>query len=62
MIQRIGDWYAKNQHSYIRIYENSDLPHLCPMFVPNRLLLREIGYQTSVKGIEASLSAIFKRD
>lgn len=60
-LQGIGDWYVKKRHSYTRISGLNDTPHLLPMFVPNRLLLKEITYEMGVRGITTSLIGSSKR-
>jgi hypothetical protein len=47
-IKEIGDWFLDEEFSYIRIYGCEGAPHILPRYVPNRLALREITYQTMV--------------
>ena len=60
-LQGIGDWYIKKYHSYIQIYSLNNTPDMFPKFVPNRLMLKEIAYQTGSKGIANSLAMGSKR-
>jgi hypothetical protein len=46
---------------YIRIYGCEGAPHILPRYVPDRLALREIAYQTIGVGIVASLSKSQKK-
>jgi hypothetical protein len=54
-IKEIGDWYIDEDFSYIRIFGCVATPHLLPRYVPNKLVLREITYQTMSKGITRAL-------
>jgi hypothetical protein len=49
------------EFSYIRIYGCEGAPHILPRYVPNRLALREIAYQTVSVGIATFLSRSQKR-
>jgi len=42
----VEDWYLGKYYSYIMVYGTSGAPHILPYFVPDRLLMREIAYQT----------------
>jgi hypothetical protein len=42
----IIDWYLGKYYTYIRVYGTTGAPHIFPYFVPYRLLIREIAYQT----------------
>lgn len=54
-LEGIGDWYVDTYHYDIHIYGLNDASHMLPMFVPNRMLIKEITYQTGVKGIAHTL-------
>jgi len=55
VLSNIGDWYIERDFTYIRIYGATKAPHLLPKFVPERLVLREIAYQTILHGFNAYL-------
>jgi hypothetical protein len=55
-LKDIGDWYVKKYYTYIQIYGATGAPHLLPKYVPDKLLAREIAYQTIEKGATAYLS------
>jgi hypothetical protein len=38
-----------------RIYGVTQAPHTLPTYVPNRLIIQEIGYQTTLHGFNACL-------
>jgi hypothetical protein len=46
----------KKYYTYIWIYGATGAPHLLPKYVPDKLLAREIAYQTIEKGATAYLS------
>lgn len=60
-IRSIGDWYIEEFYTYIRILGHTSAPHLLPKYVPDRLVLREIAYQTVVEGVTALLSSHSKK-
>ena len=60
-LQGIKDLYVEEHHTYIRIYGLNYFPHLLLMFVPSLLLLKEISYQTNIKGITTSLASSSKK-
>ena len=51
----------EERYTYIRIYGLTGTPHLLPSYVPDRLLLKEIAYQTGVKGIVVVLASMSKK-
>jgi hypothetical protein len=55
VIRRIGDWYLMEHGTYIRIYGAMKPPHLLPRFIPDKLVLQEVAYQTIIHGVEGML-------
>jgi hypothetical protein len=55
-LREIGDWYIKKYYTYVRIYGAIGPPHLLSKYVPDKLLVREISYQTIEKGVTSYLS------
>jgi hypothetical protein len=55
IIKNIGDWYVMQHGTYIRIYGATKAPHLLPRFVPDKLVLQELAYQTIIHGVGAAL-------
>jgi len=47
----LGDWFIDEELSYLRIYGCEGSPYILPRYVPNKLALREIAYQTISVGI-----------
>jgi len=56
LIKNIGNYYLQEDYTYLRIYGVIASPHIFPKFVPNRLILSEISYQTILQGFNASLA------
>jgi hypothetical protein len=42
--------------TYIKVCKATKAPHLLPKFIPNRLVMQEIAYQTLVYGVGAALN------
>jgi hypothetical protein len=57
----IADWYIEESFSYIRVYGCFASPHALPKFLPDRLICREVAYQTVSAGITKELKATQKR-
>jgi hypothetical protein len=45
-LKDIADWYMRKYYTYIIFYGNLGAPHLLSIYVPDRLLIQEIAYQT----------------
>jgi hypothetical protein len=61
VISRVGNWYLEEKSTYLRIFGAIGAPHLLPAYVPDRLVLGEICYQTILQGFNASLVKDKKR-
>jgi hypothetical protein len=55
-LKEIRDWYVKKYYTYIKVYGSTELPHLLPKYVPDKLLAKEIAYQMVEKGITTYIS------
>jgi hypothetical protein len=55
IIRRIGDWYLMEHGTYIRIYGAMKAPHLLPRYVPDKLVLQEVAYQTVINRVREIL-------
>jgi hypothetical protein len=42
-------------NTYLRIYKATKAPHFLPRFIPDKLVLQEISYQTMIHGVGATL-------
>jgi hypothetical protein len=60
VIRRIRDWYLMEHDTYIRMYGVMKPPHLFLQFVPAKLVLQEVAYQTIIHGVGGMLY-IFKK-
>jgi hypothetical protein len=56
LLKSIGNWYLQEDYTYLRIYGVTAPPHLLPKYVPNRIILGEIAYQTILQVFNASLA------
>jgi hypothetical protein len=61
MISKVSHWYLDEHDTYIRVLAGTRTPHLLPVHVPNRLVVREICYQTILQGYNATLVKDKKR-
>jgi hypothetical protein len=59
-LKDIADWYMRKYYTYIKVYGNSRAPHILPRYVPDRLLIQEISYQTMETGITFSFQVVEK--
>jgi hypothetical protein len=57
----IADWYIEESFSYIRVFNCYISPHALPRFLPDRLVCREVAYQTVSGGITKELKVAQKR-
>jgi hypothetical protein len=55
ILKYIGNWYLQEKFTYFRIYGVVASPHLLPIYVPNKLVLSEIAYQTILQGFNSLL-------
>lgn len=45
-IQTITKWFGEELFTYVRVFGSAASPHILPLYVPDKLLAREISYQT----------------
>jgi hypothetical protein len=57
---RIGDWYLMEHDTYIWIYGAIKPTHLLPRFIPDKIVLREVSYQTIIHGVRGMLYRLEK--
>jgi hypothetical protein len=62
IISKFGHWYLDERDTYIRVFKSTGAPHLLPMYVPDRLVVGEICYQTILQGYNATLVKYKKRE
>jgi hypothetical protein len=58
---KLADWFIEENFSYIRVFGCSVPPHALPRFLPDRLVCREVAYQTVTGGINKELKAVQKK-
>jgi hypothetical protein len=61
IISKVGHWYLDECDTYIRVFSAIRAPHLLPVYVPDRLIVGEICYQTILQGYNATLVKDKKR-
>jgi hypothetical protein len=61
MISKVGHWYLDEHDTYIRVFGATRAPHLLLVYVPDRLVVGEICYQTILQGYNATLVKDKKR-
>ena len=57
----VADWYMEAEFSYIRVFSASIPPHALPLFIPNRMVCREIARKTMIGGIRKELKGFLKK-
>jgi hypothetical protein len=55
VISKMGHLYLDERETYIRVFGATRAPHLLPIYVPDRLVLGKICYQTILQGYNATL-------
>jgi hypothetical protein len=55
VIKRIEDWYLVDNGTYIKVYDATKSPCLLPQFVPYKIVLQEVAYQTVIHGVGGML-------
>jgi hypothetical protein len=58
---KLADWFIEENFSYIRVFGCFVPPHALPQFLPDRLVCREVAYQTVAGGINKELKAAQKK-
>jgi hypothetical protein len=58
---KLADWFIEEKFSYIRVFGCSVPPHALPRFLPDRLVCREVSYQTMTGGINKELKESHKK-
>jgi hypothetical protein len=60
-LNNVADWYLEEQFSYIRVFGCSVPPYALPLFLPDKLVCREIARQTVLGGIRKELKGVQKK-
>ena len=51
----IGRWFGEEKFTYVRIFGSQANPHVLPLYIPDKLLAREIAYQITSEGVTQTL-------
>jgi len=51
----IGRWFGEEKFTYVRIFGSHANPHVLPLYIPDKLLAREIAYQITFEGVTQTL-------
>jgi hypothetical protein len=60
-LSRVADWYIEREFSYIRVFGCSVPPYALPLFLPDKLVCREIARKTVLGGISKELKGVQKK-
>lgn len=44
-ILTVARWFGEELFTYVRVFGSSAPPHVLPLYIPDKLLAREIAYQ-----------------
>jgi len=57
----VGSWFGEEKFSYIRVFDSKADPHVLPLYIPDKLLAREIAYQITAESVTQTLKKEKKR-
>ena len=57
----VASWFGEESFTYIRVYGSQAKPHVLPLYVPDKLLAREISYQIMAESVTQTLKKEKKR-
>jgi hypothetical protein len=60
-LNNVAKWYVEVEFSYIRVFGTSIPPYALPLFIPDRLVCREIARKTVIGGISKELKGFSKK-
>jgi hypothetical protein len=60
-LSSMEDWYIEAEFSYIRVFGTSVPPYALPLFLPDKLVCREIARKTVLGGISKELKGVSKK-
>jgi hypothetical protein len=60
-LKAIANWFIEEGFSYVRFSGCSIPRHALSKFLPNKLVCREVAYQTIIGGIDTELKASQKK-
>lgn len=51
----VGSWFGEAKFTYVWLFGIITKPHVLPLYVPDKLLARELAYQVTVEGMSKTL-------
>ena len=51
----VASWFGEEKFTYIRVFGSQAKPHVLPLYIPDKLLAREVAYQISAEGVTQTL-------
>ena len=54
-IMPVAIWFGEENFTYIRVFRSIEFPHVFPYYVPEKILARDIAYETLGNGITKHL-------
>ena len=51
----VAIWFGEEKFTYIRVFGSQAKPHVLPLYIPDKLLAREVAYQISAEGVTQTL-------
>lgn len=51
----MGNWFKEDKFTYIWVFGNATRPHVLPLYIPDKLLARELAYQITTAGTSKTL-------
>ena len=51
----VASWFGEEKFTYIRVFGSQARPHVLPLYIRDKLLVREVAYQISAEGVTQTL-------
>ena len=51
----IRRWFGEEKFTYVRVFGSQAKPHVLPLYIPDKLLAREVAYQITSEGVTQTL-------
>ena len=51
ILTALGTWFGEEKITYVRVFGSHAKPHVLPLYIPDKLLAREIAYQLTSEGV-----------
>ena len=56
-LKSIGRWFREEKFTYVRVFGSQAKPHVLPLYIPDKLLAREVAYQITSEGVTRTLKS-----